>query len=125
MNRLVALIRPQLHGGCLYVYDGESMLYYLTGACIPTRYAFPGHLDAIKELTAIGIDGAAELRRVLATNPSVIVVTSPPDRLRAPSRYAIVNAVLAQRYRLAGEVRVGRLTRQVYALKRSQPGKPG
>ena len=99
-------------------FDGEPMLYYRTGACIPTRYAFPGHLNAIKELNAIGTDGAAELRRVLATNPSVIVTTNPPDALRAPSRYAIVDGVLRQRYHLAGEVRVGRLMRQVYALNR-------
>jgi hypothetical protein len=118
IDRLVGLIRPQLHGGCLYVFDGEPMLYYRTRTCIPTRYLFPGHLNAIKELDALGIDGAAELRRVLATNPSVIVTTDPPDALRAPSRYAIVNVVLKQRYHLVGGVRIGRLMRQVYALNR-------
>jgi len=48
----------------------------------------------------------------------VIVVTQPPDRLRAPDRYAIVNAVLAERYHMVGGVKVGRLIRAVYALGR-------
>jgi hypothetical protein len=116
VTRLVSLIRPNLHSGCLFVFDGEPILYYATNACIPTRYAFPGHLDSIKELAAIGADGEAELRRVLASNPPVIVVTRPHDRLRAASRYAIVDPVLASRYRLVGAVRVGRLMRTVYAL---------
>lgn len=120
VERLIALIEPQLRGGCLYVFDGEPILYYLTGACIPTRFAFPGHLNSIKERTAIGVDGEAELRRVLATEPTVIVVTRPSDRLRAAERYAIVDAVLVARYRFIGWVRVGRLMRTVYALK-AQP----
>ena len=118
VSRLVALIQPELRGGCLFVFDGEPILYDRTKACIPTRYAFPGHLNSIKEQTAIGVDGDAELKRVLATNPAVIVVTRPPDRLRAAERYAIVDAVLARRYRLVGGVQVGRLIRVVYALKR-------
>jgi hypothetical protein len=117
ISRLVGLIAPRLHGGCLFVFDGEPVLYYLTRSCFPTRYVFPGHLDSIKELHAIGVDGEAELRRVLATGPPVIVVTRPPDRLRAPSRYAIVDAVLAQRYRMVGAVEIGRPMRTVYALK--------
>src|SRR3546814_8306595 len=29
---------------CLYVYHGPVILYTLTQACIPTRFAFPNHL---------------------------------------------------------------------------------
>src|SRR3546814_2508244 len=58
---------------CLYVYHGPVILYTLTQACIPTRFAFPNHLSIRTEATGPGIDTAVEVRRILASWPAVIV----------------------------------------------------
>ncbi|SFG13454.1 hypothetical protein SAMN05518801_10821 [Novosphingobium sp. CF614] len=59
---------------CLYVYEGDSALYRTTGACIPTRFAFPSHLDAMNEAGALGVDPVAEVRRIMASRPGVVVM---------------------------------------------------
>ena len=33
---------------CLFVFDGEPILYHLTGCCLPTRYPFPTHLNDLR-----------------------------------------------------------------------------
>src|SRR3546814_5753383 len=58
---------------CLYFYHGPVILYTLTQACIPTRFAFPNHLSIRTEATGLGIDTAVEVRRILASWPAVIV----------------------------------------------------
>jgi hypothetical protein len=40
MAAVVAAIKPRLTN-CLYVWNGESLLYHLTGSCLPTRHPFP------------------------------------------------------------------------------------
>ena len=97
----VAAIAPRLHDGCLWVYRGDSLLYYRTRSCLYSRYAFPGHLWQAVEAHAIGIDPVAEVRRILAQRPPVIVY----EKLRHdsgvnPPADALVNAALAHDYRL-------------------------
>ena len=67
-------------GECLFVFDGEPILYHLTGSCLPTRFAFPTHLNDQRETGAIGVDQVAELRRVLATRPAYIVQATARGR---------------------------------------------
>lgn len=67
-------VAQELHGRCLYVYEGDSALYRATNACLPTRYAYPSHLNASSEAGAIGVDTVAEVRRILASRPGVIVM---------------------------------------------------
>lgn len=59
---------------CLYVYDGDSALYRTTHACIPTRFAYPSHLNAANEAQALGVDAAAEVNRIMASTPGVVVL---------------------------------------------------
>ena len=98
MVAVVAAIQPRLEG-CLYVWNGESILYHLTGSCLPTRYPFPGHLNLLREHGAIGADQAREVRRILAGKPSVIVDESPVPKDFNFAVVAIVQAELARNYR--------------------------
>ncbi|MGK3847876.1 hypothetical protein, partial [Enterococcus faecium] len=50
---------------CPFVFAGDSVLYVLADACVPTPYAFPSTLAYDPERGATGIDEAAEVRRVL------------------------------------------------------------
>ncbi len=105
---VAAAARPT-HGGCLWVWDGYPALYMLTNSCIPTRYAFPGQLNAANEnaISASGVDPSAEVRRILASRPETIVDDYPPyDRGNRATR-ALVQADLARNYILAARIATG------------------
>ncbi|NIJ07561.1 4-amino-4-deoxy-L-arabinose transferase-like glycosyltransferase [Sphingomonas vulcanisoli] len=117
--RLTQVIEANLHGGCLYVYAGEPILYYLTQSCLLTRWPFPYHLSFAREATALGVDPAAEERAILAQRPTVVVDSFDPtdvDTNRATQ--AVLHAALARDYRLIAAFPLKRETRLVYALKR-------
>src|SRR3546814_3181450 len=65
-----------LDGGCLYVHRGLPIFYHLAGGCIATRYPFPDHLSLATEGVALDVDPVAEVKRILAARPAVIV-TNP------------------------------------------------
>ena len=98
MTALVEAIRPRLKG-CLYVWNGDPILYHLTGSCLPTHYPFAGHLNLLRENGAIGVDQATEVRRILAGRPSVIVDHEPAARDFNFAVVAIVRAELRRDYR--------------------------
>ena len=107
-----------LHG-CIYVYDGYPALYMLTHSCLPTHWAFPGHLNTQDEdsVGAIGIDPAGEVRRILATRPEVIVDDAPAYEFGNPETRALVEEALARDYHLETEVKTGAARyRLVYRL---------
>src|SRR3546814_9124782 len=70
------LISANLDGGCLYVHRGLPIFYHLAGGCIATRYPFPDHLSLAIEGVALDVDPVAEVKRILAARPAVIV-TNP------------------------------------------------
>lgn len=86
-------------GGCPYVFAGDSVLYLLADTCIPTRYAFPSTLAYDAERGASGADEVAELNRILATRPPVIVTMDEPMAPWNPATQAIMTATLAHSYR--------------------------
>jgi 4-amino-4-deoxy-L-arabinose transferase-like glycosyltransferase len=98
MTALVDAIRPRLKG-CLYVWNGDPMLYHLTGSCLPTRYPFAGHLNLLRENGAIGVDQVTEVRRILAGRPSVIIDHQPAARDFNFAVVAVVQAELKRAYR--------------------------
>ncbi|MFX9246717.1 hypothetical protein ABTN73_19255, partial [Acinetobacter baumannii] len=71
---LASVIRRDLHGGSFYMYDGDPALYRMVGAPIPTRYAFPTHLNTWTEAPAIGTDPVREVARIMATRPDVVLI---------------------------------------------------
>jgi hypothetical protein len=116
---IVAGAAKPVHG-CIYVYDGYPALYQLTGSCLPTRYAFPGHLNTSDEgsAAALGADPVTELRRILSTRPEVIVDDFPVYRFYNPATRAILNQALKNHYRLALRLRTGSSRyRLVYRIK--------
>ncbi len=99
--------------GCLYVYSSSSMLYPATGRCAVSPYVFPSHLTRDRENGSIGVDQLAELRRIFARAPAVVVMAPPYDGERPDIRAAAL-ALLGQDYRLASQLRLGRKQVAVY-----------
>jgi hypothetical protein len=92
--------------GCLYVYSGPAMLYRTTGRCTVTRYLFPSHLGRTREQGAIGVDQAAEVRRIFAQRPEFVVMR-PPYIGERPAIRGQVTTVLARAYRNVATLPLG------------------
>jgi hypothetical protein len=93
-QRIPSAVRTQ----CLFIYEGPTILYHLTAACLPGRYVFPGHFTDPQEADALERPSAQILRETLARAPVAILTVggraaTPNDRILA--------AELARRYRLA------------------------
>lgn len=73
---VAAVVKANSVDGCPYVFVGDTITYHLAGTCIPTPYAFPNLLAYDTEQGATGVDEAAEVRRILATRPPVIVTST-------------------------------------------------
>jgi hypothetical protein len=129
ISQLAQAIEANRHGGSLYIYEGEPILYLLTGAPAPTRFMFPNHLGEAIEAPAVGVDPTAELRRIVATRPQVIVdaalqpVFDTPERRAGRNLFindatrAVLDAALAKGYRLAAQFKVNKLYRRVWVLR--------
>lgn len=112
-------IAQNLHGRCLYVYDGDTALYRTTQACIPTRFAYPSHLNAMNEAHAIGIDPVREVARIMETRPGVVVMREDArPNLANTATARLMAAQLARSYERYAEAKLG--TRR-YALYRLRP----
>ena len=121
-DRLTRLVNANLHG-CLFVYEGPSILYKQTHACFMTRYVFPSHLNNNKEADAVGVDTVAETARILQASPSVIVMNAKSRGLTNFPTRALVEQAVSRRYRLAGETTLGDGRWRVYALS-GAPAQP-
>ncbi|MYL98184.1 hypothetical protein GR702_10435 [Novosphingobium sp. FGD1] len=101
-------VARELHGRCLFVYEGDSALYRTTQACIPSRFAYPSHLNALNEARALGTDPVAETQRVLTSRPGVIVTaeTGRPNHVNEATR-ALVRDTVRRHYRKYAVVALG------------------
>lgn len=99
---LSRLISANLDGGCLYVHRGLPIFYHLAGGCIATRYPFPDHLSLAVEGTALDVDPVAEVKRILASKPTVIVTNPAIPSTDNPATSALVSRALAANYRTIG-----------------------
>lgn len=120
--RLAEAITPHLDasaGKCLLVFDGPTSLYGLTKSCLPTKLIYPDHLNNALEMNALGVRQEDEVRRILATDPPVIVTAGQP---LTPQNYAAkdqVDAAIAKDYRLLAKETLHH--RYIYAWVRRQP----
>lgn len=119
MAAMVEAIRPRLTN-CLYVWNGDSILYHMTGSCLPTRYPFAGHLNLQRENGAIGIDQMTEVRRILAGRPNVVVDRAPIAKDFNPRVVAFVHAELARAYHPVAIIRFKGSRTIIY--ERNPPG---
>ncbi|WP_294333951.1 hypothetical protein [uncultured Sphingomonas sp.] len=95
-----AVMSAHARAGCPYVFAGDSILYHLSGTCVPTAYAFPSTLAYAAEQGATGIDEAAEVRRIMATRPPVVVTMDTPLAPWNRQSLAVMTPLLARDYRL-------------------------
>lgn len=99
--RAVAAVMVAHRGeGCPYVFAGDSALYLLSRTCPPTRYAFPSTLAYESERGATGVDEVAEVSRIMARRPPVVVTMDVPWGAWNAGSASVVRAALAAGYRL-------------------------
>jgi hypothetical protein len=107
------------HGpGCLYVYSGESGFYPASGRCALTRYLFPSHLGRMREEGAIGVDQRAEIARILALKPAIVVLRPAYHGERVDMR-ALVMDEMHRNYRLRTTRPLGNQTIEIYERRLS------
>lgn len=94
MDRMLGRIAAARGAGCLYVAEGDPMLYHLSHSCLPTRYAFPNHLVSAVDDGALGVDSLAEATRIMDSHPDVVVITARPQAL--PANWAVRNLLMAR-----------------------------
>lgn len=78
IDRLQAATIRHLGEHPLLLYDAPPQLYRLTGQPLITPLVFPTHLAHAIERDMSSINTLQETRRLLALNPSVVVLASPP-----------------------------------------------
>ncbi len=118
MRAVAAAAKPK--DGFIFVYNGYPGLYMMTGSPMPSRWSFPGHVNAQDENNAwaLGVDPLAETRRILDANPEAIVETFPAFGFGNRETRALLHQVLTERYRPVLCVPNARnRTRVVYRLK--------
>ncbi len=118
MRAVAAAAKPK--DGFIFVYNGYPGLYMMTGSPMPSRWSFPGHVNAQDENNAwaLGVDPLAETRRILDRNPEAIVETFPAFGFGNRETRALLHQVLAERYRPVLCVANARnRTRVVYRLQ--------
>lgn len=119
-----SVVRRHIGDGCLYVWEGPVAIYGGVRRCRLSPYVFPDHLNSALERDAIGVSTEAELRRILARRPTV-VVTAP--RLVHPTNLAtlrILTGVLARDYQRVALIPDLRRDLSIWALKRSGARRP-
>ena len=96
--RVAQIVEANSGAECPYVFIGDTVTYHLAHACLPTPYAFPNLLAYDTEQHATGIDEAAEVRRILANRPPVIVTSDRRLSIWNPGSLRAVKAALARDY---------------------------
>ena len=73
-RQVAEIIRQQIRRGePIFIANYHPAVYVMSGAGVPTRFAFPGHLTCEWDRVT-GVDVDAEVKRILAERPRIIVV---------------------------------------------------
>jgi hypothetical protein len=78
MQAMASVIQQHSHGRGLLVYDGPPYLYALTGEPFLSPLVFPHHLNHQIENNVSHLDTNAEMDRILARGPGVVVIAVKP-----------------------------------------------
>lgn len=108
MDRLLSQIESARGKGCLYVAEGDPMLYHLSGSCLPSHYVFPDHLVGLTDSESLGVDAQAEAHHIMNSRPDVVVITAQPQA--HPVNWPVRNFLMSRLgsdYALYGKARVG------------------
>jgi hypothetical protein len=122
LYRLASAVAPNVgeDRNCLFVFDGPTALYRLTGSCLPTRFVYSDHLSNALETPALGTDQVAEVVRVLANRPGVIVTSEKPVSHHNPQVQRLLRRALERDYRILTTAEL-RDRRAVAWARRDQP----
>jgi hypothetical protein len=106
-------------GDTLYIVDQDPMIYSLTKARIPTRYAFSQHLMCDFQLPDRGQDD--EVRRIMASRPRFVLVDHDRQWMLCEvphrERFAAIDEWLQRDYALASTVDGIRESVDIYRRK--------
>jgi hypothetical protein len=103
MERMAALVRKHDGGGGLLVYDGPPYLYSMANKAPLSPLTFPHHLNHSVERNVSHLDTHAELKRIIAHGPGVVVIALYP--LNKPinqDSYALIRAYANRYCRIVG-----------------------
>ncbi|WP_343616814.1 hypothetical protein [Novosphingobium sp.] len=118
VEKLAAIIDRERKGACVYINEGDPILYQYTHACLVTPYIFPNHLNGTVDFYALGVDGMGEVHRIMNSHPRVVVMSSEPSSI--PPNWPVrlyIKGVLQRDYRLADHTVVGWRTFLIYRLR--------
>lgn len=101
--------------GCMYVYSGNSILYSYTGRCTVSPWVFPSHLSRERENGALGVDQLAEIDRIFAKRPEIVVMRPEYFGERMAAHRLTVQRLREGGYALRGRYPLGDLLIDVYA----------
>lgn len=119
-ERLASTIAPQIDaavGRCLFVFDGPTALYRMTGSCLPTRFIYPDHLNNALEQDALGTSQVGEVARILAARPPVIVTADHPVTPQNREAKRLVAAAIKRGYRQIAHERLATRDIRAFALR--------
>lgn len=101
MERLATAIQEHDGGRGLLVYEGPPFLYTMTEQPFPSPLAFPAHLYHAIERDVSHLGTLAEIKRVIASRPGVVIMTQEPrDGPLNEETYALVDAYVRANCRL-------------------------
>lgn len=78
MHDMTRMIRAHDPGGGLLVFDGPAYLYAMTGERFLSPLVFPQHLNHAIEIDVSHLSTLAEIDRIVAAKPGVIVMSRYP-----------------------------------------------
>ena len=115
-KRLTAEFNPK-DQACPFIFDGNPVLYFLSNSCLPSRFIFPSHLNAVIEAQAIGVDQRLEIRRIMRNRPQLVMTLEPHFVDENPRARATLDAELLAHYRAPTRLPYGKRTALFYRPK--------
>ena len=94
-RHISARLKP---GAAIYVANDEPVIYYLTGAAIPTRFAFPPDLTTGYS-RILPVEALAEIRGIFDRQPQFVVRRRFSHGTEPSAALALVDTFLARDYR--------------------------
>jgi 4-amino-4-deoxy-L-arabinose transferase-like glycosyltransferase len=103
-------------GGTAFIANYHPSVYVIAGAALATRFPFPAHLTGVFEQLS-DTDTHAELNRVLAARPRVIVVDRGWMHTMRPAAAAQVMAAVEAGYELVASIAEYRGPVEIYRAR--------
>lgn len=104
--------------GCIFVFNGDPILYHLTNSCLPNRFVFPTFLSETQDSVSLGRDPLTELRTTMEKKPDYIFTREMPPVQALPAAWILMKAALGKDYNLVFRGKAG--TSVILGYRRKQ-----